>query len=237
MTGLSDNDIGTRDRILRLIIEKGPVTSAELAKELVLTAAAVRRHLAQLEIDGQITEYEGVASKPARRGRPSRRYVATGEGQATSGDSYGDVATQALDFLYDSLGDDGIWKFAQQRIHGLEARYRDAIASSGDDLEARAHALARVLTQDGYAASIRKGPGGYTLQLCQGHCPIQEVATAYPAMCEAETQAFHRLLGVHVQRLATLAGGEHVCTLTIPLVSRTRETTPTWKDSHDTNPA
>ena len=53
---------------------------------------------------------------------------------------------------------------------------------------------------------------------------------------EAETQAFHRLLNVHVQRLATLAGGEHVCTLTIPLVSRIRETI-TRKDAHDTNPA
>ena len=237
MTGLSDNDIGTRDRILRLIIEKGPVTSAELAKELVLTAAAVRRHLAQLEIDGQITEYEGVASKPARRGRPSRRYVATGEGQATFGDSYGDVATQALDFLYDSLGDDGIWKFAQQRIHGLEARYRDAIASSGDDLEARAHALARVLTQDGYAASIRKGPGVTRFNCVRATVQFRKWQLHTRRCARQKTQAFHRLLGVHVQRLATLAGGEHVCTLTIPLVSRTRETTPTWKDSHDTNPA
>ena len=99
MTGILDPDAGTREKILRLIIERGPITSAELATELVLTAAAVRRHLAQLEVDGQIAEYEGVVVKPARRGRPSRRYVATGEGQAIFGDSYGDVATQALDFV------------------------------------------------------------------------------------------------------------------------------------------
>lgn len=122
------------------------------------------------------------------------------------------------------MGDEGIRRFAEERIAGLEERYRPALDEIGDDVEARAHALARVLTQDGYAASIRRGPRGITLQLCQGHCPIQDVATAYPAMCEAETQAFHRLLGVHVQRLATLAGGEHVCTLTIPLVSRARGT-------------
>ncbi|MFT0848607.1 winged helix-turn-helix transcriptional regulator [Actinomycetaceae bacterium L2_0104] len=224
MTGILDPDAGTRDKILRLIIEKGPITSAELAADLVLTAAAVRRHLAQLEVDGQIAEYEGVVVKPVRRGRPSRRYVATDEGQATFGDSYGDVATQALDFVMATMGDEGIRRFAEERIAGLEERYRPALDEIGDDIEARAQALARALTQDGYAASIRRGPGGLTLQLCQGHCPIQDVATAYPAMCEAETQAFHRLLGVHVQRLATLAGGEHVCTLTIPLVSRTRGT-------------
>ncbi len=219
-----DNDAGTRERILHLIIEKGPITSAELAHVLVLTAAAVRRHLSQLELDGQITEYVGAVSRPARRGRPSRRYVATDEGQAAFGDSYGDVATQALGFLYRQMGDDGIKEFAAERISELEERYRPAVEMAGDDLEARAIALANVLTQDGYAASIRRGPRGLTLQLCQGHCPIHDVATAYPRLCEAETQAFHRLLGVHVQRLATLAGGDHVCTLTIPLISRMRGT-------------
>lgn len=191
---------------------------------LVLTAAAVRRHLSQLEIEGQIAEYDGAVLRPVRRGRPSRRYVATGEGQAAFGDSYGDVATQALDFVRKTMGESGIREFADERISGLEDRYRPAVEAAGDDLEARALALADVLTQDGYAASVRRGPRGLTLQLCQGHCPIHDVAAEYPAMCEAETQAFHRLLGVHVQRLATLAGGEHVCTLTIPLVSRMRGT-------------
>ena len=224
MVGIPDTEAGTRERILRLIIEKGPITSAELAGLLVLTAAAVRRHLSQLELDGQIAEYDGATSQPARRGRPSRRYVATGEGQAIFGDSYADVATQVLAFVVKSMGPAGIQQFASERITGLEERYRPAVEAAGDDLEARAEALARALTQDGYAASVRRGPRGLTLQLCQGHCPIQDVATAYPTLCEAETQAFHELLGVHVQRLATLAGGEHVCTLTIPLVSRIRGT-------------
>ncbi|HYO18213.1 MAG TPA: transcriptional regulator, partial [Dermatophilaceae bacterium] len=39
----------------------------------------------------------------------------------------------------------------------------------------------------------------------------------FPQFCDAETDAFSRLLGVHVQRLATLAHGEHVCTTFIPL--------------------
>ncbi|MBE6483570.1 MAG: winged helix-turn-helix transcriptional regulator [Actinomycetaceae bacterium] len=219
-----DADEGTRQRILRLIIERGPITSAELAQILVLTAAAVRRHLSQLEDDGEIAEFRGASSRPARRGRPSRRYVATEQGQAAFGDSYGDVAAQALDFIADTLGEAGIRSFVDERVSGLEERYRPAVEAAGANLEMRVGALARVLTQDGYAASVRRGPRGLTLQLCQGHCPIQEIATAYPVLCEAETQAFHRLLDVHVQRLATLAGGEHVCTLTIPLVSRIRGT-------------
>lgn len=215
-------DTGTRERILRLIIEKGPITSAELAKLLVLTAAAVRRHLSQLETDNQIMEYEGATSQPARRGRPSRRYVATGQGQTIFGHSYADVATQALDFVAQTLGSVGVENFAAEHTASLEQRYRKAIDAAGNDTEAKVEALANALTKDGYAASVRRGPRDVTLQLCQGHCPIQEVARAYPILCEAETAAFHELLDVHVQRLATLAGGEHVCTLTIPLVSRIR---------------
>lgn len=94
--------------------------------------------------------------------------------------------------------------------------------AAGDDPEARARVLAEVLTQDGYAASSRPvalADGTTTLgvQLCQGHCPVQQVASEFPQFCDAERKAFGRLLGVHVQRLATLAHGEHVCTTFVPV--------------------
>lgn len=64
------------------------------------------------------------------------------------------------------------------------------------------------------------------VQLCQGHCPVQHVAQEFPQFCEAETEAFARLLGVHVQRLATLAGGGHACTTYVP-------NAPTGTTSHE----
>ena len=73
---------------------------------------------------------------------------------------------------------------------------------------------------DGFAATIRPvGPETPTvgIQLCQGHCPIQSVATQFPAFCDAETEAFSQLLGVRVERQTTLAQGQHACTTFIPL--------------------
>jgi predicted ArsR family transcriptional regulator len=101
----------------------------------------------------------------------------------------------------------------------LEERYAGALAAAGDDPAARADALAVALSADGFAASARPVGEGTPLagvQLCQGHCPVQHVAAEFPQFCDAETDAFSRLLGVHVQRLATLAHGEHVCTTFIP---------------------
>ena len=78
-------------------------------------------------------------------------------------------------------------------------------------------AFAGALSELGFATSTDPAPGG--VQVCQHHCPVAHVATQYPQLCEAETEAFARLLGRHVQRLATIAHGDGVCTTVIPLTS------------------
>ncbi len=108
------------------------------------------------------------------------------------------------------------WQVAE-----LESRYRPVVdsAASGD----RVRALAEALSADGYAALASGAPGGASpgpdggqqyggQQLCQHHCPVAHVAAEFPQLCEAETEAFARLLGTPVQRLATIAHGDGICT-------------------------
>jgi hypothetical protein len=42
------------------------------------------------------------------------------------------------------------------------------------------------------------------------------VAAEFPQLCEVETAVIGRLVGTHVQRLATIAHGDGVCTTHIP---------------------
>jgi predicted ArsR family transcriptional regulator len=42
------------------------------------------------------------------------------------------------------------------------------------------------------------------------------VAAEFPQLCDAETEVISRLIGTHVQRLATIAHGDGVCTTHIP---------------------
>ncbi|WP_029287637.1 metalloregulator ArsR/SmtB family transcription factor [Cellulomonas sp. HZM] len=209
------SDAGTRQRVLQLVASDGPVTATELASDLDLTATAVRRHLGVLEHAGQIVVHTSNVP-PAGRGRPARRYVATSAGQASLTQRYADLATQALRFLGESAGQAAVTAFAEQRVRDLEQRLA-LVVRGEDDVEARAHRIADALTAEGYAASARPVPGTAAVQLCQGHCPVQDVAHEFPQLCEAEARAFSRVLGVHVQRLATLAAGGHVCTTSIPV--------------------
>jgi len=104
----------------------------------------------------------------------------------------------------------------------LAGRYRWILAHDQPDIEPT-EALARALTQEGYAASVRTGPVGE--QLCQQHCPVSHVAHEFPQLCEAETEMFGKILGRHVQRLATIAHGDGVCTTCIPGPVSTSSTT------------
>ena len=211
----------TRDRVRQAISEDGPLTAAALASRLGLTSAAVRRHLDLLAEQGAIEEREPATAGAGRgRGRPARAYVLSEAGHAGMNSDYDHVATSALRFLAEHAGADAVGDFARERIAELEQRYAAQLAAVGEDVNARAQALALALTADGFAAStrpVRQGTPLAGVQLCQGHCPVQHVAAQFPQFCDAETDAFSRLLGVHVQRLATLAHGEHVCTTFIPL--------------------
>jgi predicted ArsR family transcriptional regulator len=104
--------------------------------------------------------------------------------------------------------------FAAAQVAELEERCEAAMRDAGDDPVARAAALASALTAEGYAASTSTIASGG--QLCQHHCPVAHVAAEFPQLCEAETQVISRLVGTHVQRLATIAHGDGVCTTHIP---------------------
>lgn len=226
MVNLADvhDESRTRDRVRRAVGEQAPVTASVLAKDLGLTPAAVRRHLDALEESGLIAEHDGPQPGKRGRGRPARAYVLTALGQEQFTTSYDGVANAALHFLADQVGSQAVEGFAETQIRELEGRLRtvveEAVEAAGtDDLQTRTTALAKALSGEGYAASTRpvgQGTGLAGLQLCQGHCPVREVAVEFPQFCDAESRAIARILGVHVQRLATLAGGEHVCTTFVP---------------------
>jgi predicted ArsR family transcriptional regulator len=205
---------GTRDRVARAILENGPSTCADLAERLELTPAAVRRHLDALEADGLIAPATPRQRVQRGRGRPARAFAVTEAGRDAFHQAYDDLAASALRFLAETGGEAAVTAFAQRRVAELEDRYRPRVDAA--DPADRPAVLAAALSGDGYAASARPAPAGVGEQVCQHHCPVAHVAEQFPQLCEAETQAFARLLGTHVQRLATIARGDGVCTTYVP---------------------
>jgi len=205
----------TRDLVARAILENGPATAVALAAKLKITPSGVRRHLDNLIAQGLLTAREPFQSSldSRGRGRPSKVFVMTDDGREKFEHTYDDLAVSALKFM-SSQGDSSLVKeFARSRAEEITKRAAQILASK-KNLNEKSEALADFLTKEGYAANNHSQ--GIGEELCQNHCPIAHVAAQFPEICEAETEAFSVLLGTHVQRLATIAHGDGVCTTFIP---------------------
>jgi predicted ArsR family transcriptional regulator len=207
-------DRRTRDRLTELLLERGTATAADLGCALGLSTAGIRRHLDAMLAEGLVVARERAAVGPRGRGRPARVFALTEAGREGLPHTYDDMASAALRWIAGIGGPEAVAAFAATQVAGLEERCRTAMAEAGPDPIARAEALARALTAEGYAAGATTiATGG---QLCQHHCPVAHVAAEFPQLCEAETHVISRLVGTHVQRLATIANGDGVCTTHIP---------------------
>ena len=89
----------------------------------------------------------------------------------SSGRGIDDLAVQALRFLAETGGEDALRAFAEQRVSFIEARFEATLEANPDLTPAQV--LARVFTDEGYAAGVRELPvvNGQRAgeQLCQQH--------------------------------------------------------------------
>jgi len=223
---LATGERSTRNRVARSILDHGPSTVADLAGRLGLTQAAVRRHLDALVADDVVEAREQRVYGARTRGRPAKVFALTDCGRDAFDQSYDKLAADALRWIAEREGgQEAVVAFARARIAAQAGAYRKAVEAAAP--EERAEALAKALSVDGYAATAKNAPLPQKgEQLCQHHCPVAHVAEQFPQLCEAETEIFSQLLGTHVQRLATIAHGDGVCTTFIPKISKTDQYGP-----------
>ena len=217
--GTQEEQRGTRNKVVRSILDHGPSTAAELALRLELTQAAVRRHLDSLVSEGVAEPREKRVYGSRGRGRPAKVFALTDCGRDAFDQDYDKLAADALHWIAKNAGggergDAAVADFARARVAEQAEQYRRALDRVPP--EERTRALAEALSKDGYAATARSAPASSGEQLCQHHCPVAHTAEQFPQLCEAETEVFSRLLGTHVQRLATIAHGDGVCTTFVP---------------------
>lgn len=216
---LATGERSTRNRVARSILDHGPSTVSDLAGRLGLTQAAVRRHLDALVADSVVEPRDQRVYGSRGRGRPAKVFALTDCGRDAFDQSYDKLAVAAIEWIARAAGggaqgDAAVAAFARDRTATQAEAYRAAVEAAPP--AKRTEALAKALSADGYAATARSAPNQQGEQLCQHHCPVAHVAEKYPQLCEAETEFFSQLLGTHVQRLATIAHGDGVCTTFIP---------------------
>jgi predicted ArsR family transcriptional regulator len=194
----------TRAQIVSLLHTCG-ATVAELASATELSQVAIRRQLRQLVADELV---EGRTIRSRGPGRPAVRYSLSARGERLFPDRSSDLADDVLTFLHDERGKTEMIAFLRWRQKRQQEHYAGALDGI-DTLDDRVELLAELLSADGFLAEAQADVNGY--ELTQKHCAIKDAAAAHPQLCAFEAALFRQLLGAHVSRRQTIAGGSATC--------------------------
>jgi predicted ArsR family transcriptional regulator len=206
----------TRRALIKLLKMDGPIDSAQLGKRLGLTAMAVRQHLYALQSEGLVAAEE----RPVPLGRPAKFWQLTREADRLFPDAYAELSVALIDALKDTFGEEGLDRVLVSRCARQRADYSKRIRR-GDSLEKKLKELARLRTEEGYMAEMRRAEdGGYLL--VENHCPICAAATACQGFCSTELDLFRAVLGpgVEVERVEHIVAGHQRCAYRITPVKR-----------------
>ena len=197
----------TRRAILNLLKRNGPLDVAAVARELALSAAAVRLQLTRLEEDGLLRHTDEVA-EGGRRGRPRHVYELTGAAETLYPKRYGDLTTELLGYL-GGPDDPRVDELFEQRRRRRVAGALPRTADLPFDEQVAAHTT--IMDEDGYLADAERLPDG-SWRITEHNCAILTVAHGFSQACASELAFIREALpGAPVRRVAHLMDGAHVC--------------------------
>ena len=210
----------TRRAITKLLKTEGPIDSAQLEQRLGLAAMAVRQHLYALQREGLVTSEE----RPVPIGRPAKFWRLTREADHLFPEAYAELSVALIDSVKDAFGQEGLERVLTSRCARQRVDYKKRIKSQ-DSLDRKLAELAKVRTEEGYMAEVRREGDGSFL-LVENHCPICAAANACQGFCSTELDLFRSVLGtgVSVERAEHIIKGDNRCVYRVQPQKSTKST-------------
>jgi predicted ArsR family transcriptional regulator len=187
-----------------LLAARGEATVAELARELDMNQANIRRHLevmrAEALVDVRVQRHE--------IGRPSYVYKLTERGEELSG-HYPRLVNrmvrriaalpaggrELLTQVFDGVADD------------IATAYRPKV--SGATVEERVQQTSDALKDEGIVDHWRRDDDGF--HLMNTTCPYRKAAELTDAPCHADHRTVELLVGAPVQQVSRMVDGHAMC--------------------------
>ena len=196
-----------RDQILHLLKTAGPQESNDLAKELGISAMAVRQHLYSFQERGWVDFEE----QPKPMGRPAKLWKLTETAEQFFPDRHNDLLLNFIAGIEETLGKDKLDLILDHRAKQQVEDYRQELDAK-THLKGKVKRLAQLRSQEGYMAEFEEAEPGEFL-LIENHCPICRAAQSCSGLCDSELKVFQKALGKSskVERIEHLLSGERRC--------------------------
>jgi DeoR family suf operon transcriptional repressor len=201
----------TKQDILHHLLKQGHATAQELADYLNVSPQAIRRHLKDLEEEGQI-EHQAVQ---AAVGRPNYVYKLSREGRNRLPDRYDDFALSLLGTLAETVDREQFSHILRKQWERKALEYRQQVGTGS--LQERVANLVALRKAEGYMAEwypvepeLEESESRFVIT--EYNCAISHIAESFPSVCGHELEMFEvALQGCHVERTHWLVNGEHRC--------------------------
>jgi predicted ArsR family transcriptional regulator len=205
----------TRDLMRDLLSTRGEATVAEIAGDLDLNQANIRRHL-------EVMRAEGLVDITMRRheiGRPSYVYKLTERAEEMSA-HYPRLVDRMVKRL---VAQPGSAPLLIQLFDGVAedvaVAHRPQV--TGTTLGQRVAETSSALKEEGIVDHWRKDADGF--HLMNTTCPYRKAAEASDAPCHGDHKVVESLVGVPVEQVSRIVDGHLVCEYVVREVARGAE--------------
>jgi len=195
----------TRDLMRDVLATRGEATVADIALELGLNQANIRRHL-------EVLRAEGMVDFRIRRheiGRPSYLYCLTERAHEMNAQY-----PRLIDRMFrriEALPNEQKTSVMQQVFEGvaedIAGSYRTAV--TGSTLSERVAETSAALKDEGIVDHWRKDDDGF--HLMNTSCPYRKAAEASDAPCHADHMVVELLVGEPVEQRSRVVDGHAMC--------------------------
>lgn len=201
---MSSEFVASDATLLDLLRKQNALTVTELARELDVTATAVRQRLTRLMAQGYVernTTREG-------RGRPSHHYRLTQQGRRKSGANFADLAM----VLWDEIRQVKQVEVRRGLLERLAGRLAEQYAGdvSGDSLAEKMESVAELFRKRNIPFEV--DTSGELPVLTALACPYPDLAEQDRGVCSMEKLLFAELLGEKIQLSGCRLDGQECCT-------------------------
>lgn len=215
----------TRNQILRLVRARSEATVAELAEELGMGAASVRRHLDALRGERLVD------ARPLRQGvgRPSYAYFATEAAEEMTPARYSRLLTRIFNQMMEMResevsGADGA-SLLERVFEGVaeDVAHEHRAEVTGETLEERVAQTSRALSEEGILDRWQRDDSG-GFRLMNTTCPYRRAAMATEDACQSDRRAIETLVGAPVDLVRRVVEGEPCCEYVVRAAGKPGET-------------
>lgn len=193
-------------RILLALKRRGPLTLADVAREVDLARETLREHLNALAGRGLVRRAGTRRDGP---GRPEILFALSRAAEALFPRGEGRLLRDLAAYLVERDATEMLRDFLEERVE----RRRGEATSRLRGLEGRERLeeVAEILSEEGFMARVEATPDGeLALRLC--HCPIRELVEASRLPCEIEVAFVRELVGEPLRRVEHMPEGDLACT-------------------------